>query len=222
MSEIKSLSVDVPTHDLKLLGSTPYVYHCHHFNLFHDQTVEDALGEAEGFKVRSRAARNSARQLLQGLIKASGATTPVERLQLATTIFSWMGHGSLELQTQGDGGSARGDYLHYSFAWREKYGSKVRRNHPIDAFAAGFAAAATEVAFDLTPESLSSGERSCFACREPSCEFEIVPVEPEESLTAVGKSALERHVRSPRQRSGRGYGFQDRPRFERVSAHRGG
>ncbi|MCB1056147.1 MAG: hypothetical protein KDD11_11660 [Acidobacteria bacterium] len=197
MSDLKNLSRAVPGHDLKLLGSAPYVYHCHHFNLFHDQTVEDALGPEEAFEVRCRAARRASRHLLADAVRMAGAATPIERLQLAASIFRWMGQGDLELLAGADGGAARGNHLHYGFAWREKYGAKVRRKVPIDAFAAGYASAATEVAFDLEPGSLCGRETSCFACREPGCEFSITTGGEGDTTAPVDAAGVERRVGTP-------------------------
>lgn len=197
MNSLKDLSRELPGQDLKLLGSTPYVYHCHHFNLFHDQTVEDALGQEDAFRIRSRAARSVAWQLLSDVVARTGASTAVERLQLAASLFAWMGHGSLELLTSVEGGHVRGDHLHYSFAWHEKYGSRVRRHFPIDAFAAGFSAAATEVAFDLARGSMNPSEKSCFVCRQPACEFDVLPGGGTETAELVNHEAILRHVRKP-------------------------
>lgn len=197
MKPLKDLSEELPGQHLKLLGAAPYVYHCHHFNLFHDQTVEDALGQEEAFKVRSRAARRAAWQLLSAIVEETGASTPVERLQLASSIFAWMGHGSLELLTDSKGGSVRGDHLHYSFAWQEKYGTRVRRHYPIDAFAAGFSAAATEVAFDLGRGAMNPREKSCFVCREPACEFEVLLGSESDTAELVTRDTILRHVRQP-------------------------
>ncbi len=212
MDNWKDLSRALPEQDLTFLGDTQYVYHCHHFNLFHDQTVEDALGEERAFEVRSRAATEASRALLGGLLAGngsagggsagSGATTPAERLQLAAGLFPWMGHGSLELSSDAGGGSARGEYLHYSFAWREKYGRKIRRRHAIDAFAAGFAAAATEVAFDLPAGSVGASEADCYVCREPSCRFKLAsnstPAGSNGSDSpAVDRAATERRIAAP-------------------------
>ncbi len=197
MDDLKALSTELPGQDMTFLGDTQYVYHCHHFNLFHDQTIEDALGEEKAFEVRSRAAQDAARQLLTDVVRKCGAETPAERLQLATALFPWMGQGSLELLSGEEGGKARGQYLHYSFAWREKYGSKIRRRFPIDAFAAGFAAAATEVAFDLPPGSLTSSEASCFVCREPECSIELSRQEARPTPTPVSRNAIIDGVGAP-------------------------
>ena len=191
MDHWKQLSQELPDQDMTFLGDTQYVYHCHHFNLFHDQTVEDALGEERAFEVRARAAAEASRALLGGIVAGNGSTTPAERLQLAAGLFPWMGHGSLELQSDAEGGIALGEFLHYSFAWREKYGQKIRRRHPIDAFAAGFAAAATEVAFDLPVGAVGVSEGDCYVCREPSCRFELRRQEGSQvAASGLGREAV--------------------------------
>lgn len=195
--EHKELAQDLTGPDLKVVASAPYVYHCHHFNLFHDQTVEDALGSEESFRVRSRAARRSAWPMLSAATVATGASTPVERLQLASAIFSWMGHGNLELLANATGGEVRGDHLHYGFTWREKYGDRVRRRFPVDAFGSGFAAAATEVAFGLPPGSLNPSEDSCFACRDNSCNISLAPGDGSEEIDAVDRKVVEAEVGTP-------------------------
>ncbi|MEM7350249.1 MAG: hypothetical protein AAF657_05550 [Acidobacteriota bacterium] len=194
-------STEIPGQDLTFLGDAQYVYHCHHFNLFHDQTVEDALGEEEAFAVRSRAAADAVRPLLTGLAARQGAETPAERLQLAAGLFPWMGHGSLELQADAAGGEARGEHLHYSFAWREKYGSRIRRRFPIDAFAAGFAAAATEMAFALPNGSLQATETECYVRRDPACRFQLRPQEAPSASNggppAIGRSTVAKRLAPP-------------------------
>src|SRR4051812_18651589 len=153
IEDLRGLFAD---HSLTFLADVPYVYHCHHYNLFHDQTIDDALGEELGTKVRTVAARNAFRELIGAIVTELGADTPVERLQVASDLFSWMGHGTLKMSVDENGGRADGAFLHYGYAWREKYGAKVKRAHPADAVAAGYAAAATEIAFNLPSGSIES------------------------------------------------------------------
>lgn len=197
MHPLTRYSEELAEQDLTFLGSSPYVYHCHHFNLFHDQTVEDALGEERAFTLRAWAAREAARHLLAGLAAAQGAATRAERLELAAAVFPWMGHGRLELAADARGGIARGEYLHYSWAWNEKYGQRVRRLHPIDAFAAGYAAAAVEVAFELPPGSLAAAEADCYACRQPGCRFELTSNGHRQPSPPVDRKVFGRHVAAP-------------------------
>lgn len=165
----------LPDHDLMALSGAPAVYHCHHFNLFLDQSIDDALGPQKGTLLRFSAARHAARQLIAGVATTQGAVTATEKLQIASAIFSMMGHGTLRIMAKPSGGEATGEHLHYGHTWMEKYGRSIRRNHPADAFAAGFAAAAAEVAFELGEGSISATETQCVATRATSCSFQLKP-----------------------------------------------
>lgn len=170
---VESLRLFDRSQSLTFVAGVPYVYHCHHYNLFHDQTIDDALGDAEGRAVRTRAARNAFRTLLENLARAEHASTPVEKVQLAREVFPWMGLGTLDLSTSEYGGSARGSTLHYGFSWKEKYGARVSRQLPVDAVTAGFAAAVTEVAYGLPAGAAWAEEEECIAAKAPECRFRI-------------------------------------------------
>ncbi len=158
--------------DFAFLGAAPMVLHCHHFNLFWDQTIDDALGTSLGIAVRTRAAREAYYELLSGLAESMALDPGEDRLALARTLFSATGQGRLTLPDE-PGGQALGEYLHYAHAWNEKYSKKLRRKHPADAVAAGFVAAALEVAFDLPRETLQVDETGCMVLRDDVCRFEI-------------------------------------------------
>lgn len=165
-----SRSLLVP-HDLTFLSGSPYVYHCHHYNLFHDQTVDDILGDELGREVRIRAASSAIHDLLAGLTGANGSRTPAERIAMGQWLAGVMGHGRLKLAVDASGGTAEGSWLHYSHSWSEKYGARVRRRSPVDAVAAGFAAAIAEVAFDLPKGSMSVEQTQCVSMRAPNSAF---------------------------------------------------
>ncbi|ACY19289.1 4-vinyl reductase 4VR [Haliangium ochraceum] len=162
-------------HDFSFVAGSPTVYHCHHYNLFFDQTVDDAVGPDRGIEVRTQAAYEASSQFLNALINAIPPTSPEERLDIAKSVFSTMGQGTLTLNVTPDGGTATGTNLHYGFAWREKYGSHIRRQHPADAFAAGFIAAATEAAYGLPFGSVECRETGCIAMGQETCTFEVSP-----------------------------------------------
>ena len=193
-------------HQMDFLGQSQVVYHCHHFNLFFDQTIDDALGHERGTELRTRAAHKASYQFLRGLFDRSAATSPVERLTTAAALFGGMGHGKINLLMGRDGGEAKGDYLHYGFAWREKYGKDISRKNPADAFAAGFAAAATEVAYDLSPGRIAGNETECIAMGAPACRIAttmaedrfatrgVLPITAQESLPSAHKGLLENQI----------------------------
>jgi hypothetical protein len=175
MTNTRQLPSRIAEQHLSFFADVPTLMHCHHFNLFLDQTIDDALGPAQGTKLRTEAAQESAFVLLSAVTEALGASTPVERIALAQMVFSTMGHGRLQLDLTNAGGSASGSFLHYGFSWREKYGRDIKRRRPADAFAAGFAAAAAEVAHDLPLWTLEARETACVSMRAPGCSFEVGP-----------------------------------------------
>ncbi len=174
MSDPISSQIDLlPGLDLIFLAEAPVLYHCHHFNLFLDQTIDDALGAEPGLELRTRAAHDAAYQLLEGLSRRLDLRTPSERIQLAQELFSRTGHGTLDIAAPGGEGEATGTHLHYGHSWVDKYGQLVRRRIPVDAVAAGFAAAASEVAHNLPLGTLRAHEEECIGLRDSQCRFRI-------------------------------------------------
>ena len=179
MSLDPALLTVLPGHDLIHYAGIPVVHHCHHFNLFLDQTIDDALGPHEGATLRFAAAREAASTFLEALLFESDATTPSQRLEVAVRTFAAMGHGRLTIAATLGGGRAVGQHLHYGRAWHEKYGHIVRRSAPADTFAAGFIAAAVERAYGGEPLQLQTLEVECVAMRALRCAFEVTPGAPE-------------------------------------------
>ncbi len=181
-NEIDSARRHLPEHQFDFLSGSPVVVHCHHFNLFWDQTMDDALGAEIGRRVRIHAAHKASYRLLRGLVDDVGATSPVERLRLAATVFSAMGHGKLHLAVGRSGGLVRGEQLHYGFGWCEKYGGSLSRSDPADAFATGFSAAATEVAYNLDPGARRATEERCIVDGSAGCSIRVSAADAEPLL----------------------------------------
>jgi hypothetical protein len=191
MQDLNPLRTFMPKHDLAFLVGVPYVYHCHHYNLFHDQTIVDVLGEELGTEIRVRIAKQVFGQLLRTLYARLGMSTVAERLQMATDLFAWMGHGRMSFQLEKRGGSARGEFLHYGFSWKQKYGEKIRCLAPLDAVAAGYAAAVAEAAFDLPAGSRTARETHCIAMKHGACEFQIESGSGEPAPSLVTQADVE-------------------------------
>jgi len=155
------------------MANTQVVYHCHHFNLFLDQTIDDALGPSDATILKVKVARSTAYQFISNLIQASQVETSMEKLQLAIEYFGAMGHGKLSITGNKDGGEAEGNFLHYSYTWLKKYGGRINRLNSVDAFAAGYSAAALEVAYDLPPGSLFAEETNCKVLKHDNCKIFI-------------------------------------------------
>lgn len=179
----------IDSHDLSFFAGSCVVFHCHHFNVFFDQTIDDALGAERGTQLRTDAAHEAWYLLLSSLCTRMGADDPGARLELAANVFSAAGHGRLSFDAAASGGSATGETLHYAVGWQDKYGSRIRRQYAIDGFAAGFAAAAIEVARGLDAGALVCSESSCVATGADQCTFTISPSSAPFAVTGRGVEA---------------------------------
>jgi hypothetical protein len=172
MTTFGGLVREISPHCLLTVSDQLVLYQSHHHSLFLDQTVSDALG-GEGWAVRKQAAFESAHALLSSLSSGLGVRSPQEKLDLASELFSAMGHGRLEFDVTAEGGTVKGDGLHHGMSFAEKYGRAIRQKRPVDAFAAGFCSAAASLAFPSDWGLFEADETSCVARREETCSFAL-------------------------------------------------
>lgn len=174
MEDLKALAKWNSDYDFLFVADTPVCAHCHHYNLFIDKTVNDALGVGNGTELRTDSALEFYYPLLKKACDQLALESPTERLGFATELFAAWGHGRLDLtQLNEEGGKALGHDLHYSYTWREKFGDSEERYYPADAVAAGYAAAALAVAYDSDPKGVEVQETQCLAQGHDHCEFEL-------------------------------------------------
>jgi hypothetical protein len=159
---------EVEPHALLSLGDQLVLYTCHHHSIFLDQTAGDALG-GESWGVRRQAAFEASHALLASLCHEFNILGPNERLDLATELFSAMGHGRLNLAITAEGGEVHCEKLHYGAGFAEKYGGRVKTRRRLDAFAAGYVSAAASLAFPSDWGALEADETSCIARGDGSC-----------------------------------------------------
>lgn len=160
---------------LLTLGEQLVVHACHHHALFLDQTVSDALG-GEGWAVRRQAAFESSHALISSFCRDFGVNDPVERLDLASELFTAMGHGRLTFEITAEGGAVHGTALHHGASFVEKYATVLKNRRPVDAFAAGFISAAASLAYPSDWGTLEADETTCvaqLAARPPECTFTL-------------------------------------------------
>jgi hypothetical protein len=158
-------------HDLTFLAGVPFVYHCHHFNLFHDQTIDDVLGEDASFALRANVSASAFSRLLVSLFVRTNARTVPEKIEIAQALFASMGQGRISLELDDARARGRAAHTHYGYAWREKYGERVKRTDPADAVAAGFVAAVGDAIAGDGQRRVPS-ETKCIAMRADACEFD--------------------------------------------------
>lgn len=178
-------------HDFCFVSGSPLVSHCHHFNLFFEQIIDDALGWDVGQQVRMDSAYEASSQLLNGFISEMPPTTLSDRLDIACSMFAAMGLGELEFKIAQNGSRALGRHLHYGYTWRRERGQRRNPKHVADAVCTGYIMAAVEAAFGLSLGSLRCVERSCIATGDGDvCEFDILNQGADEEAFGVTKDDI--------------------------------
>jgi hypothetical protein len=155
--------------NLLLLGERRVVFHCHHYNVFLQRSIEDMFGEG-AVEMQVTAAAESAREMLSRVF--TGAASSLDaRLSVAASIFGENGFGKADIAELGaNGGVVLLPTSHYAVGWRAKWG---RASRPVCHFAAGFWAGALVAAEGLAPERVVAVEERCMASGAPECRIRV-------------------------------------------------
>jgi predicted hydrocarbon binding protein len=167
MTDVLSPAVDLER-GLVVLGGRRLVFHCHHYNVYLQRTLEEGLKErAAGLLVG--AGMEAGRAMLGGLEEKSPSASPEATISRAVDLFRDHGFGVLDATGLGvRGGEASVERSHYAVGWLAKWG---RRGTPCCFFPAGFVGAAVSVAGKLAPERIVARETECLAAGAERCRF---------------------------------------------------
>jgi hypothetical protein len=150
------------------LGGRRLVFHCHHYNVFLQRTIEDALKERAPALLVA-AGMEASRSMLQGLEDQARSASPADALSRAADTFAAQGFGRFDVSLLGDvGGRVPLDNSHYAVGWLARWG---KRPTPGCFFVSGFLAGAFAVAHRLAPERVTARETECLAAGDERCSF---------------------------------------------------
>lgn len=173
----------------------------HHELVLLDQAVWDALG-SESWAVRRQVAFDTSHRMLVTVTKNLGIDAPAEILDLAQELFSALGFGHLRFFVNATGGEIVGEDLLFGAGFVERYGSDIKLKHRMDAFAAGYGAAASSLAYPSDWGSFEAEETSCVTKGDEVCTFALSRrPEPPHSSTAVTRMDAKQLAGSPDERA---------------------
>jgi hypothetical protein len=151
------------------LGGERLVFHCHHYNLTLQRTVDDALG-ADAALIQQAAATESAERMLQGLLEGQDGNLR-SRIDRAADIFGALGFGKADGTRLGaEGGTVVLATSHYAVGYEAKFG---KARSPVCYFAVGYWVAALALAAKLPTSRLVGREARCGAVQGGACEVRI-------------------------------------------------
>jgi hypothetical protein len=117
------------------LGGSRLVFHCHHFNVFLQRSLEDALGE-RAYAIQRDAACESARVMLSRLFDEESVVGYDARMRRAVEVFAMAGFGRATLiEVSPMKAQVEVSPSHYAIGWIAKFGPA---KHPVDHFATGY------------------------------------------------------------------------------------
>lgn len=158
-----------------LLGGEPLVFHCHHYNVALQNTIEECLGPESDGLLCDAATEVVAAQLRAVLAENPACQGFAERLQLAAELSRLLGFGVLQIEGDSEGGRVRAPRAHYAQGYRAK---GIQRTKPACAFHAGFVAAAFAVAAGQPAGTYVAEEVACRAVQGGTCEFVVTNAGP--------------------------------------------
>ena len=143
-----------------LVEGEPMIFHCHHYNTYLQQTIQDAeYVDSRPFLIG--AANEVAFAQLTALFKSQGIDDINERKQWAEEIFRWAGFGRFSLaKCDEQGGEISTPHSHYSNAWLAKFG---RSEAPVDFFSTGFISGALAAVYGVEQGAFSAEQVACVA-----------------------------------------------------------
>lgn len=160
--------IDMP-HRRVILGGEPMIFHCHHYNVFLQQTLLDAAYVDMRPDLIGAAATVAYAQLSR-VFATKGLTSPGERGRLAASIYRYAGFGTLDFSSFGpEGGSTHTNSSHYAHGWKSRVGGS---ESPVCFFTQGFIAGALDAIYDRPAGSFDVKHTACMACGHAQCGFE--------------------------------------------------
>lgn len=154
-----------------IAGGEPCIFHCHHYNLFLQNTIKDP-DYLEGIDdILRNAAQEIAFSQFNNYFKSGDFDTD-SRKGIVEDYFRFAGFGSFSLEnTNENGGSVSTSHEHYGIGWKSKY--DFNSSEPIAFFATGFITGALEAAYGLSLGTLEGKQTTCISMGASESTFEI-------------------------------------------------
>ncbi|MBI5750200.1 MAG: hypothetical protein HZA00_13865 [Nitrospinae bacterium] len=186
MTEIFEPKIDIDsTRYLSICYGEPMVFHCHHYNVFLQQTIEDPEYLDTKPLLTNAAASCAYSQLKEMFSTEKGFDSPQSRFGAAESIFKTLGFGLLEglkNQVTENGGLVRAKMSHYGYTWKIKFGL---RDTPADFFTSGYLSGVMSAVYNKPAGYYVIEEKECAAKGDNACTFEVKAAD---SLLSIPKS----------------------------------
>lgn len=150
----------------------PVVYHCHHYNIALQKTIEDTRA-VDGITILKNSAREVAyEQFKQAFMNHSELTSESEKFNFASQYFKMAGFGLIDFSKVNEqGGIVHCPTSHYAKGYLAKFN---RREKPVCHFVAGWIAGVIAAVYFNDLYIYDVAETQCQAVTgNPGCTFKV-------------------------------------------------
>lgn len=169
------------------VGPEPHVLHCHHYNTFLQQTIQDA-DYLDTTPILVGAAQEVAHHQLTQIFADARIDDVEVRKVFAAEVYRWAGFGTVDFANLSEtGGTVHAPTSHYSQSWKTKMGVS---NQPVDFFTTGWVAGATAAIFGAPAGSYGSVQSRCISMNAPQNTFTVNQQPAYPSYAPIGKGPL--------------------------------
>ncbi|MEQ8353134.1 MAG: hypothetical protein RH862_16775 [Leptospiraceae bacterium] len=190
MKKFKARVKTLEAEGLAVSGGEPLIFHCNHYNLFLQRTIEDVSEYVDVETILRVGGVVAVHSMLHVLFRNHAELrNPVDRLKAAEGIYTQLGFGLLGFDSVSEnGGTVQSPLTHYSHGWKEKWG---KRDKPVDYFTCGFIQAAMAAAYYKAPGHFIVHQSKCLSMGDNENEFQIdvnpdcpvIPISPGTGVT---------------------------------------
>ncbi len=177
MNKFKAMVRTLEEEGLAVSGGEPLIFHCNHYNLFLQRTIEDTAEYVDVDRILREGGTIAVYSMFHHLFRGNRELrSSTDRLKAAEGIYSQLGFGLIHFESVTDqGGTVKSPITHYSYGWKEKWG---QREKPVDFFSCGFIQAAMAAAFYKPPGYYLVTQTRCLSKGDSENEF-VIEVNPE-------------------------------------------
>lgn len=148
----------------------PVVLHCHHYNTFLQQSIQDAT-YVDSRRFLVGAANEVAFAQLRQAFEENGVDGVDARKDFAETLYREAGFGVLSLAKATEtGGVVNASHSHYSSAWKAKFGASER---PVDVFTTGWISGALAAIYGTVQGHYDVTQEQCMAMGAEANSFQV-------------------------------------------------
>jgi len=153
-------------------GSEPMIFHCHHYNVFLQMSIEDTKEYIDAYSILKDSAQEVVYAQMKNLFKSTSNID--ERKAIVEDHFRFAGFGLINLgQAEANGGTVVAPSEHYAVGWKMKFGLRGENEPGVSFFTCGFLAGAIEAIYDLPLGTMETEQTKCLSKGHDVCEFQV-------------------------------------------------